>query len=44
MATTEISNNPGMVAILNKNGFKQYCKPWKSSIHKNYLGLFLKFN
>ena len=44
MASTEISENPAMVHILNKNGFKQYGNPWKSGIHSNYLGLFLKFN
>lgn len=43
MASTEISANPCMVKILEKNGFRQYGKPWKSSIHENYLGLFLKF-
>jgi RimJ/RimL family protein N-acetyltransferase len=44
MASTEINENPAMVHILNKNGFKHYGNPWKSSIHSNYLGLFLKFN
>lgn len=44
MASTEISKNTAMVKILKKNGFKQYGKPWKSSIHGNYLGLFLKFS
>ena len=43
MASTEISKNPAMVRILEKNGFRQYGKPWKSGIHSNYLGLFLKF-
>ena len=43
MASTEISKNPGMVRILTKNGFKQYGKPWKSVIHGNFLGLYLKF-
>lgn len=43
MASTEIYKNPAMVKILSKHGFKQYGKPWKSSIHDNYLGLFLKF-
>lgn len=42
MATTEISANPGMVKILERNGFHQYGKPWKSEIHDNYLGLYLK--
>lgn len=43
MASTEITNNPAMVKLLVKNGFKQYGEPWKSSIHDHYLGLFLKF-
>lgn len=43
MASTEISANPGMVKILEQNGFRLYGKPWKSVIHNNYLGLFLKF-
>ena len=44
MASTEINANPSMVKILEKNGFRHYGKPWKSSIHNNYLGLFLKFH
>ena len=43
MASTEISKNPGMVKILEKNGFRLFGNPWKSQIHDNYLGLFLKF-
>ncbi len=43
MASTEISVNPGMVKILESNGFKLFGKPWKSSIHEHFLGLFLKF-
>lgn len=43
MASTEITANPGMVKILEKYGFRHYGKPWKSGIHENYLGLFLKF-
>ena len=43
MASTEISKNPIMVHILESNGFKLHGKTWKSSIHENYLGLFLKF-
>lgn len=43
MASTEISKNPAMVRILEKNGFRQYGELWKSGIHSNYLGLFLKF-
>lgn len=43
MASTEISDNPVMVRILEKNGFRLFGRPWKSRIHENYLGLFLKF-
>lgn len=43
MASTEITANPIMVKILKKYGFIHYGKPWKSGIHDNYLGLFLKF-
>jgi GNAT superfamily N-acetyltransferase len=43
MASTEITANPGMVKILEKCGFRQYGKPWKSGIHEYYLGLFLRF-
>jgi hypothetical protein len=43
MASTEITANPGMVKILEKYGFRHYGKPWKSGIHENYLGLFLRF-
>ena len=43
MASTEINANPAMVKILERNGFRHYGKPWKSNIHKNFLGLFLKF-
>lgn len=43
MASTEISKNPRMVHILESNSFKLYGKQWKSDIHENYLGLFLKF-
>lgn len=42
MASTEINNNPAMVKILEKNGFRLFGKPWKSVIHDHYLGLFLK--
>lgn len=44
MASTEISNNPGMVRILEMNGFKRFGKSWKSAIHGNDLGLFLRFS
>lgn len=43
MASTEITANPSMVNILHKNGFRLFGKPWKSEIHDNHLGLFLKF-
>lgn len=43
MASTETSANPGMVRILEKNGFRHYGTPWKSGIHSNNLGLFLKY-
>ena len=43
MASTEITANPAMVNILQKNGFRLFGKPWKSDIHENYLGLYLKF-
>lgn len=42
MASTEISENPAMVSILQKNGFSLKGKSWKSNIHENELGLFLK--
>ena len=43
MASTEISANPATVRILERNGFRLFGKPWKSKIHDNFLGLFLKF-
>lgn len=43
MAFTEVSTNPGMVRILEAFGFRQYGKPWRSRIHRDYLGLFLRF-
>jgi GNAT superfamily N-acetyltransferase len=43
MASTEITANPAMVHILQKSGFRLFGKPWKSVIHENYLGLYLKF-
>lgn len=43
MASTEITANPAMVKILQKNGFRLFGKSWKSDIHENDLGLFLKF-
>lgn len=44
MASTEISANPGMVRILEKNGFRLFGKPWKSGIHSNYLACFYDLN
>jgi ribosomal protein S18 acetylase RimI-like enzyme len=43
MASTEITANPAMVRILEKQRFRLFGKPWKSGIHGNYLGLFLRF-
>jgi GNAT superfamily N-acetyltransferase len=43
MASTEISANPATVRILEKNGFRLFGKPWKSKIHDNFLGLYLRF-
>ena len=43
MASTELTANPAMVRVLEKHGFRLFGKPWKSGIHDNYLGLFLKF-
>lgn len=43
MASTEVSANPATVRILEKNGFRLFGKPWKSKIHDNFLGLFLKY-
>ena len=43
MASTEISANPSMVRILEKNGFIRLGNPWKSQIHDNFLALFLRF-
>lgn len=42
MASTEILENPAMVHILEKNGFFRKGKSWKSGIHQNELGLFLR--
>ena len=43
LASTEITANPAMVRILERQGFRLFGKPWKSGIHANYLGLFLRF-
>lgn len=42
MASTEIITNPIMVHILEKNGFNRIGNSWKSGIHVNELGLFLR--
>jgi len=42
MASTEVEVNPAMVKILENHGFRKIGKPWKSNIHENFLGLFLK--
>lgn len=42
MASTEIDKNPGMVKILERNGFVQKGETWKSGIHEDILGLYLK--
>ncbi|ECD9465476.1 MULTISPECIES: GNAT family N-acetyltransferase [Enterobacteriaceae] len=42
MATTEVSKNPAMVHLLERNGFTLSGKKWKSTIHDNYLGLYLR--
>jgi len=42
MATTEVTANERMVSILESFGFKRYGKSWKSVMHKNDLGLWLK--
>jgi len=43
MASTELHVDNSMIRILERNNFKHFGKPWKSSIHKGTLGLFLKF-
>lgn len=43
MASTELRVDNSMVGILVRRGFKQYGKPWKSTVHNGTLGLFLKF-
>lgn len=43
MASTEIDDNPGMVKILKTFGFEHFGSLWKSQIHSNNLGLFLKY-
>ncbi len=43
MATTEVKENPAMVKTLEKNGFLRNGSTWKSKIHGNDLGLYLKY-
>jgi hypothetical protein len=43
IATTELFTCNPMVIVLQKNGFRLMGKPWKSSKHDGYLGLFIKF-
>ena len=43
MASTEVSANPAMVKILETLGFRLHGKQWKSAIHRNDLGLFLRY-
>ena len=42
IASTELRNDNGMIYVLQKFGFKQYGKPWKSVIHGGLLGLYLR--
>lgn len=42
IATTEVDANPAMVRILKNKGFKLAGNPWKSRIHREDLGLFLR--
>jgi hypothetical protein len=43
MASTEIEKNPKMVQILEKRNFVRHGNAWKSGIHGNLLGLFLRY-
>jgi hypothetical protein len=43
MASTELRLDNSMSRILEKNDFRQFGKPWKSTIHEGTLGLFLRF-
>lgn len=43
IASTELRHDNSMIRILEKNNFKQFGKPWKSTIHKGTLGLFLRY-
>lgn len=42
LASTELRVDNSMVHILERNGFKQTGKIWKSGIHEGILGLFLR--
>ncbi|TQV85938.1 GNAT family N-acetyltransferase [Aliikangiella coralliicola] len=42
MASTEITENPGMVKILENNAFKLHGKPWKVIYTGIFWGYFLK--
>jgi hypothetical protein len=44
MASTEISANPAMVRLLENYRFNRVGRAWKSAIHGNDLGLFLRMN
>jgi len=44
MASTEISANPAMVRLLENHRFSRVGRAWKSAIHGNDLGLFLRMN
>lgn len=44
MASTELHSDNSMIGILERAGFKQYGKPWKSGIHGGVLGLYLRFS
>jgi predicted GNAT family N-acyltransferase len=43
MASTEMHPTNPMIRILTSNGFSVHGKPWRSSIHNGFLGLFLRF-
>lgn len=43
IASTELYAGNPMVGVLQKNGFHLMGKPWKSTRHDGYLGLFTKF-
>lgn len=44
MASTELSENPRMVKILEEMGFRKYGTSWKSQIHGHDLALFLRWS